>query len=356
MQTLKLGYHFEQDAYGYSATGASVDPLSGVQTPEAGLTDVFDYLQDINALYASYDWTVGRWSYRAGLRGETTRTDGRQLTQVITTAYNYARLFPSLHVERQIDERSTVSLGASRRITRPDPSNLNPYIDYEYTPNLRAGNANLRPQYTDSFELGYTYDTSGSTYSMDGYYRRNTDSVTDITENLGKGLALSTKTNLPLNDAAGVEFTVSAHPLRSLSLTLSGNAFYNQIDAEALGFAGLRSTTGLNGKLKLAYQPTKADTVELVATRTDKQLTPQGEIDAINIVNLGYRHGFSSSLKASIWISDLFEGQHLHRVAVTPTFTDTYQRTVVGRVIWFGLAYTFGRTSHEQPAKFDYDQ
>jgi hypothetical protein len=136
---------------------------------------------------------------------------------------------------------------------------------------------------------------------------------------------------------------------------VSGNAFYNQIDATALGFAGLKSTTGINLKAKLDYHPTAADSAQISFTRTDKRLTPQGSIGAINIGNLGFRHVLTPDLTAVATISDLFNGQHYERIVSTPTLTQVYERSVLGRVAWFGLTYTIGVTKKEKEPNFEYD-
>jgi outer membrane receptor protein involved in Fe transport len=255
-----------------------------------------------------------------------------------------------------MSDETTLSFGASARVTRPDPGNLNPYVDHEYTPNLRAGNANLRPQYTQSYEIGYGFEGGGSAYQLTGYYRRNRDSVTDVTEYLGNGFSLTTKTNLPKSDSAGLEITSNGHIVPKLAYSLSGNLFYSQIDATALGVAGLKSTTGVNAKLKLDYRPTSDDSAQLIVTRTDKRLTPQGYVSAINIVNVGYKRQMKPELTGIITVSDLFNGQRFERLESTPRFTGDYLRTVRGRVLYVGLIYSFGATKKEKPTNFEYDQ
>src|SRR5262249_16791189 len=162
--------------------------------------------------------------------------------------------------------------------------------------NLRGGNANLRPQFTQSLDLGYQYDGRNASYGLTGYYRHNRDSVTDVTQYLGNGLSLTTKANLPRNDSAGLELIASRHLLSKLTYSVSGDAFYAQIDASALGISGLRETTGINAKVKLGYEPTAADSAQIAFTRTDKRLTPQGNISAINVVNIGYKRALTRAL------------------------------------------------------------
>lgn len=353
-QSLKLGYSFEQEDYGFDNVGANVDPVSGIETVDPTLTNDFKYRQRIHAVYQSYQGISGALTWLAGLRTEWTRTDARQISNNLANTTRYADLFPSVHVDRLLSDHSTLSFGASRRVTRPDPSNLNPYVDHEYPPNLNAGNPNLRPQFTQSYELGYGYEAHGASYSLTGYYRRNKDSVTDVTAYLGDGLSLTTKTNLPKSTAAGVEFAATGHLTSQLSYNLSGNGFYTQIDTTALGVPGLKSTTGVNLKAKLDYRPTAADSAQVTFTRTDKRLTPQGNLSAINLVNLGYKRSVTSSLSASATISDLFNGQRFRRVANTHQFTQVYERHNEGRVIFIGLTYNFGVTKVDKPSNFDY--
>jgi outer membrane receptor protein involved in Fe transport len=354
-QSLKVGYAFEQDDYGFVTAGADVDPASGVPTLNPVLTSNFKFHQRIHAIYQSYQGSAGAWTWLAGLRTEWTTVDTTQVNPPVSTATRYADLYPSLHVDRNLSDRSTLSLGASRRVTRPNPDYLNPYIFEEYPPNFTAGNPNLRPQFMQSCELGYGYEGGGASYGLTGYYRRNTDSVTDVTAYLGNGLTVTTKDNLPKSDSVGFEFSAIGHLLPKLGYSVSGNAFYTQIDATALGTPGLRSTTGVNAKAKLDFRPTVNDSAQIIFTRTDKRLTPQGSVTAINLVNLGYKHKFMPSLSAVVTVSDLFNGQRYQRVASTPTLTQVYERSVSGRVAWFGLTYTVGTTKKEKEPDFEYD-
>ncbi len=355
-RSLKLGYAFEQDDYRFANAGNNLDPVTGAQVPDPNITNDFKFRQQIEAGYASYQASIGVWNWLAGLRAELTRTDAQQLTDNVSNSGRYFRVYPSLHVDRSMSDQTTLSFGASARVSRPDPGSLNPYVDHEYTPNLRAGNADLRPQYTQSYEIGYGFEGGGLAYQLTGYYRRNRDRVTDVTEYLGNGFSLTTKTNLPKSDSAGLEITSNGHIVPKLAYSLSGNLFYSQIDATALGVAGLKSTAGVNAKLKLDYRPTIDDSAQLIVTRSDKRLTPQGYVSAINIVNVGYKRQMKPELTGIITVSDLFNGQRVERFESTPTFTGDYLRTVRGRVLYVGLIYSFGATKKEKQANFEYDQ
>jgi hypothetical protein len=96
--------------------------------------------------------------------------------------------------------------------------------------------------------------------------------------------------------------------------------------------------------------------VQVAVTRTDKRLTPQGYLSAINIVNVGYKHQVKPDLTAIVTVSDVFNGQRNERFESTPTFSGDYLRFVRGRVLYLGLIYSFGSTKKDKQPNFEYDQ
>jgi outer membrane receptor for ferrienterochelin and colicin len=167
-------------------------------------------------------------------------------------------------------------------------------------------------------------------------------------------VVLATKANLPDRKSAGLEFSASGKLWSVIGYSFSGDLFHAQIDASALGAPGLRSTTGVNLKANLDYHPTDADTLQLSVSRTDKRLTPQGYIDAINLVNLGYKRELRPDLSLVVTVSDLFDGQRAVRHVVSPSLTEVYQRYQVGRIGYIGVVYSFGGRKKDK-TNFDYD-
>jgi len=353
--SLALGYAYEDDGYYFGNVGNTVDPLTRVETVDPAVSHAFRYRQRIHAAYVNLQGSAGEWNWLAGARTELARTNAQQLTTREADSGSYLRLYPSLHADRALSGVSTLSFGASRRVSRPNPSSLDPYVDHEYAPNLRAGNSGLRPQYTTSYEAGYGYEAKGLTAQFTGYYRANRDAVTDVTQYLGNGITLTTKANLPRNNATGMEFSADGHIVPALACSLSGNFFHSQIDATQLGAPGLRSTNGLNAKVKFDYRPVATDSLQLLLTRTDRRLTPQGYISAIDIVNVGYRRQVRRDLAAVATVTDLFNGQRYDRVENTPSLSGDYLRAVRGRLVYVGLVYSFGSAKKGKEARLEFD-
>jgi outer membrane receptor for ferrienterochelin and colicin len=344
---VKLGYDFEQDNSVFDDSGGNIDPITGQMIRNPNITNQFTYRQAVHAAYGSYEATHGLWNFLAGLRVEQTRT---------TLANRYAGVYPSLHLERKLSESSSLSLNAERRVTRPDPEALNPFIDHTDTQNLRAGNPNLLPEDTQSAELEYDRQSKRLNFSVTGYLHRNRNSFTDIAQPIGSTVVLLTKANLPTDRSEGFEFIGNARLTRKWSYGFSANLFNRQIDATTLGASGLKSTTGVNLKSNLEYHPSAADTAQISLSRSDKQLTPQGYIDPITLVNLGYRRALDTHWSAVFTIADLFNGQILRRYVVTPTLTDSYRRAQIGRIAYIGVVYSFGAPKKDKADDFEYDE
>lgn len=165
-----------------------------------------------------------------------------------------------------------------------------------------------------------------------GHWR---DSVTNVTEYIGNGDSLTTLANLPKNDSAGLEITFDGHIVPTLAYAVSADLFYSQIDATALGSPGLQSTTGVNGKLTLDYRPTADDSAQIMVSLTDKHLTPQGHISAINIVNIGYKRQLQPDLTAIVIVSDVFNASVTKESIMPPPLPPlTFEPCAVGASMW----------------------
>ena len=354
-RSLKLGYDFEDDADRFDNRGDTLDPASGLPVDNPSITSHFRYHQRVHTGYGEAETPLLGWTLQSGLRLERTDFDALLITGGTAFGGGYVRAYPSLNLERRLSDGARITLSLSRRTDRPDPQALNPFTDYQDIHNLRAGNPGLLPQDSWSYEAGWNAALGGLTYGLTGYYRFNRDSVTDVTRVIAADVVLSTKANLPKSKTAGLEFTGGGRLFRALSYTVSGNLFWSQIDAAALGYAGLRSTLGLNLKASLDWKPDGRDAAQLSFSRTDRRLTPQGSVAAIDILNLGWRRQLNPNLAAVLTLSDAFNGQTQRRQIAVAGLTDLYQRRQLGQVVYGGLVYTFGAARKPKPGAFEYE-
>ncbi len=126
-----------------------IDPLRSNQ---------FKYTENVNAAYLNYAGTITKkLKYQLGLRGEHTHSIGNSVTLNQKRDRNYVNLFPSIFLSNQLDTNNVINLSYSRRIDRPNYQSLNPFEFYLDPYTFQRGNPNLKPQYTNSFQLVHVY-------------------------------------------------------------------------------------------------------------------------------------------------------------------------------------------------------
>lgn len=129
----------------------------GTQWINDNRSNHFIYDENINAVYLNANRQFGRWALQGGLRLENTVAKGYQVTNDSTFKRNFTNLFPSAFVSYELDKSNKLTLSYSRRITRPNYQDLNPFIYFLDSLSYRKGNPFLLPQFTHNIELSHSY-------------------------------------------------------------------------------------------------------------------------------------------------------------------------------------------------------
>ncbi len=126
---------------------------------DTGLSNHFIYRENINAAYVNYNQKLGKkWSLQTGLRWEQTIAKGNQLTKRVQFEKNYSELFPTIYIRYAPDDKHTFTASYGRGINRPGYQELNPFLYYIDKFNAREGNPDLKPFFSNDFELAYNYN------------------------------------------------------------------------------------------------------------------------------------------------------------------------------------------------------
>ncbi|WP_294328192.1 outer membrane beta-barrel family protein [uncultured Chryseobacterium sp.] len=120
--------------------------------------NLFEYTENVQALYISGNKKINdKWETKAGVRMESTQTEGNSLTLNKVTKNNYVKFFPTLYVTYKPNENNTFGFSYSKRIDRPTFNELNPNLYFENPFQSIEGNPFLQPAFIDNFEFTYTY-------------------------------------------------------------------------------------------------------------------------------------------------------------------------------------------------------
>lgn len=185
----------------------------------------FGYKEHIGAGYVSMAGQLGpKVSAKVGLRGEYTYSKGDWISAGRTTQKNYFDLFPTVYLGYTPSADWRLSTSYSRRISRPNYTQLNPNKTYIDSRTYIVGNPEILPQYSDdvNFVAGY-----GQHLSLVLGYNHTGNTVTQIPSYSPDGNQYLTWDNYGTNRIAVTGLSIAALPVgKFLQWTASANGIY----------------------------------------------------------------------------------------------------------------------------------
>jgi len=130
------------------------DILNEQEEVDPRRTSHFIYKENVYAAYVNFNTSWGeKWSLQSGLRAEQTNGEGRLVNNNTVNTRRYLDLFPSIFVSQKVNKDYQLTYNYSRRINRPRYESMNPFFFYLDKYTSAQGNPDLKPQYTNSFEV-----------------------------------------------------------------------------------------------------------------------------------------------------------------------------------------------------------
>ena len=171
-------------------------------------THDFDYNQQVAALYGSYGREFGRFSGQVGLRGEFTLIDTYLTGSNSGSNQKYLNVFPTGHLNYSLTEVDQIQASYARRIRRPWYGQMAPFSSFNDDRNIRTGNPDLKPIFTDSYEFSYLRFWERGNINFTAYYRHSTDVIRNFTTVVGD-ISISRPENFGISDDYGIELVGS---------------------------------------------------------------------------------------------------------------------------------------------------
>jgi hypothetical protein len=140
--------------------------------------------------------------------------------------------FPNLRVAWKLNENHKLSLFFNRRVDRPNEGDIRIFPKYDDAEIIKVGNPALRPQFTQTVELGYKA-SKGNGYLYGAFYHRAADNtITRISSSIpGSTLIYAIFQNVNRSYNTGLEFVASQELEKWLTCNVNLNVYRNQINA-----------------------------------------------------------------------------------------------------------------------------
>lgn len=331
---------------GASPSTLVLDPL---------VSNDFHIDEAVHGLYATLERPFGeKFSAQFGLRLEYVARDIDQATSGIQQSSSYLSPYPTLHLQYAIDDTQSLRGSYSKRVQRPNPSQLNPFLTYQDPLNYTSGNPDLEPQETDSFEVMWQRRVDQTFYQATVYYRDTTGAFTPVSTDIGGGVLLTRPENLGARSDLGLELVANGRLHPTLRYNASANLFRQEIDASNIPGGVSSEATVVSGRVNLNWQPTTADFIQVSTVWNGEQLLAQGTRDASTLVNLGYRRKLSETLSLQLTVRDVLDDFGDATTLDTAQFRDRTVRSFGGRTGFIGLTWNFGQGQRPQEPQFDF--
>ena len=290
------------------------------------LSNNFRYLETIYAAYGIYNDRISESvTYQLGLRAEYTDIQTELLTEKKLSPKSYINLFPSAFLTWHINKQSDLQINYSRRISRPHFRWLLPFSNYTDPRNLRVGNPDLNPEFTDSYEAGLLHYWEHATLYSGIYYRHRTGVTERITMVDEDGRSITMPINLAVQDAYGFEFNYSQDVGSWLRLMGNLNLYraitvgkYGEVDYGSDNFSS-------QGRISSRFSFWKSD-LQLSLNYFGPQTRAQGSSKAITSADLGWSKDIlKGNGTLTFSIRDIFNSRKWRSTTITtePIYSET---------------------------------
>ncbi|RXM51289.1 MULTISPECIES: TonB-dependent receptor domain-containing protein [unclassified Chryseobacterium] len=314
-----------------------------------------DYKEFIPAVYGNYVLENEKWEAELGLRLEYVRIEydiNPNHPTYKSDGYNYTQPFPNFRLAYKLNDRNKFSIFYNRRVDRPNEVDIRIFPKYDDAEIIKVGNPALRPQFTNSIELGYKYNwDNGYLYSA-LYHRFANGTITRISSIVsGSNLIYAIFQNAGRSYNTGLEAIWNQKISDVYSFNVNGNLYRNQIDAFSVQnlyptpnvfSAGQQTAVSGNIKWNNAFHFAKGLSAQLTAVYLAPDIIPQGRIQSRFSMDIGLKKAIQKGkgelfLNASDLLNTMMIKKNIQGMGFAYSSNDYYETQVVR----LGYSYKF---------------
>ncbi len=314
-----------------------------------------DYKETIPAAYANYVLETNHFEMEAGLRFEYVKVQydvNPNHNTYQSDGYDYARPFPNLRLAYKIDGNNKLSIFYNRRVDRPNEVDIRIFPKYDEPELLKVGNPTLRPQFTNTLELGYRLNwKKGNIYSS-VYHKMINATITRIaTQVPGSTILYNIFQNAGRSYQTGVEVVLQQELAPWYSFNTSAAIYRNRINAFSITNRypvptvynrTEESITSGNIKLNNMFKLKGQAQIQLSGVYLAKDLIPQGTIGSRFAVDLGIKKQIQKG-KVELFLNgtDILNTLKTKRSIIGNGFTYNSTDYLETQVFRLGYSYKF---------------
>lgn len=320
----------------------------------------FQFERNILSGYVNYAKTMDKFTMQLGARLESFTVDGtfsryignsfNTINETLVVDQEFFNVYPSAFFTYSPTEKNQWQISYSRRIDRPGIQQVNPIREWSTPLIVSVGNADLVPQFTNSYELNYTRQIKGGNLTFGTFYRKISDVISRITNpdpaNPTVGQIL-TFTNFSDTDAYGLEFSTN-FKINNWWRVNSSMDFYSQEQLGNIDNTGTNpqqlsvQNNVFNARVSNSFKATKNLRFQLFAMYRGPQKDIQWDVEKMWMMNLGASWTvLDGKGTVNFRVNDIFRGMNFTFNSENP-FVQNGKFQWESRTSFLGFNYRFG--------------
>lgn len=296
----------------------------------------------IPAAYAMYSTKLTeKLSFKAGLRYEYSVTTLHSDKEQLDTLNRNAFLSPNLFFNYQISETQSLSLGFSRRITRPTYPQLNPYINLIDNQTYETGNVNLLPETSNKVDLGYSLVSKYVNVNANAYLNYVQNYISQVAL-MGDSILMLTYINGDSDTKTGLELLLRIKPTSWLSVDLNNNTYYTKTRG-TFANADIDNQGWVNSfNASVNVKPLKGTDLQMQFYYITPQYFPQFQTKPIYYANIGVKQVLvKEKLFVTAMLTDVFGTRRWDIFSDNAIYKLVNNSKGKTRMFWLGITYNF---------------
>jgi outer membrane receptor protein involved in Fe transport len=260
-----------------------VDANNGAETFVPLLSTRYTSRDRVYAAYGTYSNQIKNFNYQVGLRVESSDYNGilPDKNQEFNIEFPVS-LFPSLGFTAKLKKDQDLQFNYSRRINRPGFFQLFPFTDYSDSLNVRRGNPNLKPEFTNSAELSYSKTFENRDNLLVSYYYKRTENLItsyqqqEVNPLNSKDVLVNTFINANSSYVTGLELVSKNKITKWWDLTSNFNLFTSKINIKDPAIPETDQFVSWFAKVNNAIKLPKNFTIQVSGEYQAKTVLPPG--------------------------------------------------------------------------------
>lgn len=341
---IESGIKYSLRMYVNEQAGYQYNYVTEIYSSDPRFADLFEYSEHVGAAYVQMNMHRGKFDYLGGVRAEYTNLSGSSSSQDTTFVKDYLNLFPNAAVRYTAKSGTEMQLSYGRRLNRPGNYQLNPYIDYSDSINLRSGNPYLNPEFIHSFDFTVAKHAAKYSWSVTLYYRHSDNVITFMrTFDPATNLGFVQPVNYTSADNYGTEVVLRVPFKKKGNVMLSGSAYLNEINGDNIEAALQSEAFMWNARVSFTYKIFKPTTLQISGMYFSPFIGPVGQFWMVGGVDVGVRQEiFKGKAQISANLSDVFNTRHFEVENIRTDYAFTGGRKRESMVLMLSFSWRFG--------------